>query len=152
MFLQPNIRGQIPVLIGILRAEEVLMPWFRATSILLQGSFLPESRPNRGKQHLLWLKNMRNQPLQGLHCTPEHCLVNGGVSLYFGGKSHIANGQDVSFKEPCRCMESLFRDPLRIPTHSEGFRLTQTKPAAQIHLFCLVSGKQRDLPPQKKGS
>ena len=23
------------------------------------------------------------------------------VSLYFGGKSHVSNGQHVSFKEPC---------------------------------------------------
>ena len=35
-----------------------------------------------------------------LDYTPEHCLVNGG-SLYFGGESHVSNGQDVSFKEPC---------------------------------------------------
>ena len=36
-----------------------------------------------------------------LHYTPEHCLVNGGF-LYFGGKSHVSNGQNVSFKKPCR--------------------------------------------------
>ena len=36
-----------------------------------------------------------------MHYTPEHCLVNGGVQLYFGGKSHVSNGQSVSFKEPC---------------------------------------------------
>ena len=23
------------------------------------------------------------------------------VSLYFGGKSHVSNGQNISFKEPC---------------------------------------------------
>ena len=40
-------------------------------------------------------------PIQGsLLYTPEHCLVNGGF-LYFGGKSHVSNGQNVSFKEPC---------------------------------------------------
>ena len=32
-----------------------------------------------------------------LHYTPEHCLVNGGFP---GGKSHVSNGQNVSFKEP----------------------------------------------------
>ena len=25
------------------------------------------------------------------------------VSLYFGGKRHVSNGQTVSFKEPCVC-------------------------------------------------
>ena len=35
-----------------------------------------------------------------LHCTPEHCLVN----VYFGGRSHASNEQNVSFKEPCEMM------------------------------------------------
>ena len=26
------------------------------------------------------------------------------VSLYFGGKSHVSNGQNVSFEEPCKCL------------------------------------------------
>ena len=34
------------------------------------------------------------------YATPEHCLVNGGVP-FVAGKSHVSNGQDVSFKEPC---------------------------------------------------
>ena len=39
---------------------------------------------------------------ESLHYTAEHCLVNGGlvVSLYFGGKRHVSNGQNISFKEP----------------------------------------------------
>ena len=35
-----------------------------------------------------------------LHYTPEHCLVNGGFPLFWW-KSHVSNGQHVSFKEPC---------------------------------------------------
>ena len=33
-----------------------------------------------------------------LHYTPEHCPVNGGVSLFWW---NVSNGQNVSFKEPC---------------------------------------------------
>ena len=43
-----------------------------------------------------------NKPFESqgsLHYTPEHCLLNGGF-LYFGGKSHVSNGQNVSFKKP----------------------------------------------------
>ena len=29
------------------------------------------------------------------------------VSFYFGGKSHVSNGQDVSFKEPCRMIHQI---------------------------------------------
>ena len=45
----------------------------------------------------------KNPTLTGslsVYYTPEHCLVNGGF-LFFGGKSHVSNGQHVSFKEPC---------------------------------------------------
>ena len=27
-----------------------------------------------------------------LHCTPEHCLVNGGVPLFWQKKQHVSNG------------------------------------------------------------
>ena len=31
------------------------------------------------------------------------------VPLDFGGKSHVSNGQNVSFKEPCLCIDESFR-------------------------------------------
>ena len=36
------------------------------------------------------IESPKNQ--ESLHCTPEHCLVNGGVPLFRCGKSHGSNG------------------------------------------------------------
>ena len=53
----------------------------------------------------------RGAPLRSLvpvqrTCSPEHCLVNGGFPLYSGfEKSHVSDGQSVSFKEPCSCIK-----------------------------------------------
>ena len=70
------------------RIAHVAGPRRSGFSILLQAGDL-DATPEG-----IWLE-------QGsLHYTPEHCLVNGGFNLYFGGKSHVSNGQNVSFKEP----------------------------------------------------
>ena len=37
-----------------------------------------------------------------LNRDPYIIHLNMVVSLYFGGKSHVSNGQNVSFKEPCQ--------------------------------------------------
>ena len=37
-----------------------------------------------------------------MHYTPEHRLVNGGF-LYFGGKSHVSNGQMYLLRSPAEC-------------------------------------------------
>ena len=42
--------------------------------------------------------------MQGsLHYTPEHCLANGGLNLYVGGKSNMFQmvAKRIYFKEPC---------------------------------------------------
>ena len=36
-----------------------------------------------------------------MHYTPEHCLVNGGFSLFWWKKQRVSNGQHVSFEELC---------------------------------------------------
>ena len=38
-----------------------------------------------------------------LHYTPEHCLVNGGVQLYFGVEKAMFQmvAKGIFFKEPC---------------------------------------------------
>ena len=58
-------------------------------------------RPRNEVVLQLWLLS---PPEQGsLHCTPEHCLVNGGFPLFWLKKpSYVSNRQNVSFKEPCR--------------------------------------------------
>ena len=39
-----------------------------------------------------------------LHYTPEHCLVNGGVPLFWSKKPHVSNG----------CKMYLLRSPVKI--------------------------------------
>ena len=40
-----------------------------------------------------------------MHYTPEHCNLSMVLfPFYFGGKSHVSIGQNVSFKQPWQCM------------------------------------------------
>ena len=32
-----------------------------------------------------------------LHYTPEHCLVNGGVPLFWWNMQHVSNGCEMNF-------------------------------------------------------
>ena len=60
----------------------------------------PHMKPKNGSSKHL------PQVLQGsLHYTLEHCLVHGGVPLFWW-KKPCSNGQNVSFKEPCPCTPS----------------------------------------------
>ena len=60
------------------------------------------------------------------HYAPEHCLVNGGFP-YFGGKSHVLNGQNVSFKEP-------WKSPGQNLPLSGGRRLRRPPPSSGLAL------------------
>ena len=66
------------------------------------------------------------------------------VSLYCGGKSHVSNGQNVSFKEPCTIVWVCWWRAAVSPLFSRLFMAFSLSPASAAH--GRLSGKQKIQP------
>ena len=66
--------------------------------------------------------------------TPEHCLV---ISRCVGGQSHVTNGQNVSFKEPCATLwSSLVLEHFSLPRCLKAQRLEAQKSPKPRDFLC----------------
>ena len=75
--------------------------------------------------------------LQGLHYTPEHCLVNGGFPAFWWRKPCFKRLQHVSFKEPCSIWEAR---PFWCPFFGFVLKANQKENHEAFVVFALLQG------------
>ena len=78
------------------------LPWVQGFSGLWRkaGQNLSKPDPARGIHRIL--EETFKLPNRDPYIVHLNIALSMVVSLYFGGKSHASNGQNVSLKEPCQ--------------------------------------------------